>query len=66
MGQISEKTIFRIYEGIIYDFEKKFFGLGLKQFLFPVVLRLRGIILPPPIMGLSKIVCYKTVIFKHN
>jgi hypothetical protein len=45
---------------------KKKIGLGLKQFLFPVVLRLRGIILPPPIIGQSKIVCYKTFIFKHN
>ncbi len=37
--------------------EEKF--LGWKQFLIPVVLRLRGIILPPPIMGESKIVFTK-------
>ncbi len=42
------------------------FDLGSKQILFPVVLRLRGIILPPPVMAQSKIVFYKTFIFKHN
>jgi hypothetical protein len=59
-GSNFGKTIFRKYKGVIYDLKaKKKFGLGLKKISFSVVLGLRGIILPPPIMGQSKIVCYK-------
>ncbi len=65
MDRILEKLFLGNLKGSYMIFFFKF-GLGLKQLLFPVVLRLRGIILPPPIMGQSKIVCYKTFIFKHN
>jgi hypothetical protein len=37
-----------------------------KIFWFPVVLRLRGKIVPPSIMARSKKCFYKNLIFKHN
>ncbi len=61
MDRILEKTIFSKYKGVIYD-SKKNWGPRFKLFLFPVVLRLRGIILSPPMMGQSKIVSYKNFI----
>jgi hypothetical protein len=64
MDRILEKLILGNIKGSYMIFKK--IGLGLKQFLFPVVLRLSGIIQPPHIMGQSKIVSYKTFIFKIN
>jgi hypothetical protein len=61
---IFGKTIFSKYKGVIYDVEKNFFfGLGWKQFLFPVVLGLGGKIVPPPKMAQSKKFCSKILIF---
>ena len=59
-GSNFGKTICSKYKGVIYDVEKKFFGLGWKQFLFPVVLGLRGKIEPPPKMAQSKIFFVKS------
>ncbi len=63
MDWILEKTIFS--KRVKYDLEKKNFGLGWKQFLFPVVLRLCGTILPPPLMAKSKFF-YKTYLSVTN
>jgi hypothetical protein len=68
MERILEKLFLVNIKGHIWFIKKKF-GLGWKQFLFPVVLEvleLRGIILPSPIMAQSKNLGYKTFIFKHN
>jgi hypothetical protein len=43
-GSNFGKTIFRKYKGVNYDLKKKFFGLGLTNFSFPVVLGLRTFI----------------------
>jgi hypothetical protein len=68
MDLILEKLFLAKIKGLSMT-KKNFFALvenNLIQFSFSVVLRLRGIILPPPIKGQSKISFYKTFIFKDN
>ncbi len=49
MDRILEKQFLANIKGsYMYDVNTKFFGLGSKEFLFPVVLRLRGKNVPPP------------------
>jgi hypothetical protein len=52
--QLMDRILEQLFLGNIkgsFMILKKIVGLGLKNFSFPVVLGLRGIILPPPIMG---------------
>jgi hypothetical protein len=54
------------YKGFTNEKKIYFFYLAQTFFSFRVVLKLRGKIVPPPIMAWSKIFFYKILIFWHN
>jgi hypothetical protein len=67
MDRISEKLVLAHVKGFINKILKKyFFDLAQKKFSFRVVLRLRGIIVAPPIMVQSKNFFPKILLFLHN
>ncbi len=57
MDQSLEKRILENKNGHIWFLKQNFFGLAWK--MFPLVLRLRGKLIPPPIMAQSKFFCTK-------